>query len=254
VLETFGLRAHRAAWIIGGGGKTSLMFALARALTDVDRTVITSTSTRMRPPRPEDSPRLVLAEDTPDLHGTLRAALEPCPHVTVALARLPREGKLAGLPLATLDALAEAGVATHLLVEADGSAGRSLKAHLDHEPVVSQRPGLVIAVVGVDVLGRTLDDAHVHRSAVLRARLGRGADDRVTAEDVAAAVLGPGGYASRVAPEHAFTVFLAKADGAGAREAARSIATALRTSDTEHRLARIVAGDVHTDTYTRLGS
>jgi probable selenium-dependent hydroxylase accessory protein YqeC len=250
VLDAFRLLEHRAAWLIGGGGKTSLMYALAHALVADGRTVITSTSTRIRPPRPDESPLLVLADEEPEFVPALRAALARFPHVTVALSRLVAEDKLAGLPLAALESLEDEALAAHLLVEADGAARRSLKAYLGHEPVVSARPGLVIAVVGVDVLGRALDDTNVHRAALLQERLGRPAGALVTPEDIAAAVLGPGGYASRVAPEHEFALFLSKADTPAAREAAEQIAAALRAADTARRIARIVIGDVHTELWS----
>lgn len=249
MLDALGVRDHRATWLIGGGGKTTLMFALAHALVAEGRTVVTSTSTRIRPPRPEDCPRLVLASEVADLVATVRAGLEPFPHVTVAQSRLVGEGKIAGLPLGTLDELVASGIADHVLVEADGSAGRSLKAHLDHEPVISAHPGLVLAVVGVDVLGRAMDDAHVHRAAVLRKRLGRPADALVTPEDIAQAVLGPEGYAARVAAGHEFSVFLSKADSPAAREAAERIAGSLRAADARCRISRIVIGDVRGGTF-----
>ena len=188
LLDALGLRSYHSAWLIGGGGKTSLMFALAHALAADGRTVITSTSTRIRPPRPDDSPRLVLADETPDLPGALRAALEHAPHVTVARSRLAAEDKLAGLPLAMLDALDAAAIAAHLLVEADGAAGRSLKAHLEHEPVISAHAGTVIMVIGADIVGRPVNEAHVHRAAVLCERLGLPPGAEVTPAVVAGIV------------------------------------------------------------------
>ena len=137
--DALGLRAHRSAWLIGGGGKTSLMYALAHALAADGRTVITSTSTRIRPPRPDESPRLVLADEVPDLHAAVRAALALSPHVTVAHARIAGEDKLEGLPLDVLESLDDDALAAHLLVEADGSAGRSLKARIATSPPVDNR-------------------------------------------------------------------------------------------------------------------
>ena len=98
-----------------------------------------------------------------------------------------------------LDALVDARVAEHVLVEADGSAGRPLKAHAEHEPVVSARADLVIAVIGVDCLGRPMDDEHVHRAALLRERLGRPAGALVTPDDVAGIVLHRDGWLAKVA-------------------------------------------------------
>ena len=53
-------------------------------------------------------------------------------------------------------------LADYVLVEADGSRGLPLKAHLSHEPVLPQEAGQVIAVLGLTGLGRPIAEA-AHR-------------------------------------------------------------------------------------------
>jgi probable selenium-dependent hydroxylase accessory protein YqeC len=151
--------------------------------------------------------------------------------------------KVAGLPVTVLDALVDARLASHVLVEADGSAGRSLKAHAEHEPVVSPHADLVIAVVGVDCLGQPLDDAHVHRSALLCARLGLPPGAPVTPEVVAAIVLHPEGYLARVGRSARVTVFVNKAGTPEALARARGLARTLASADRQGRVCSIVVGD-----------
>jgi probable selenium-dependent hydroxylase accessory protein YqeC len=174
-------------------------------------------------------------------------------HVTAVAPDAEGGSKAAGLPVAVLDVLASSRIASHVLVEADGSAGRSLKAHRDHEPVVSAKADLVIAVVGVDCLGAPMDDAHVHRAALLRERLGRPADATVTAADVSAVVLGADGWLARVAPGTEVIVFVNQADTPERLAAAQELAAAMRARDREGRLARIVVGDVRTGVFAVVG-
>jgi len=249
LLEAFGLAGPRYVHLIGGGGKTALMFAAARALAAAGRTVLTTTSTRILWPQPDESACVVRGADAAGLVERLREEFARRRHVTVVGGE-PGDGrKVRGLPLEVLDALAAARGADHVLVEADGSAGRPLKAHLGHEPVVSTRADLVIAVVGVTCLGAPADDAHVHRAALLRERLGLTADARVTPGDVAGIVRHPRGWLERVAAGTGVVAFVNQADSPERVAAARGLAAALRERDGEHRLAHVVIGDVRSGAF-----
>jgi probable selenium-dependent hydroxylase accessory protein YqeC len=244
ILDAFGLRERRYVHLIGGGGKTSLMFALARALADEGRSVLTTTSTRIRYPEPAESECVVLGADAPSLIGRLKEEFVARKQVTAAASCVAEEEKLMGLALDQLDLLAAARVAEHVLVEADGAAGRSLKAHREHEPVVSARADLVIAVIGVDCLGALMDDRHVHRAELLRERLGRPPGAIVAAEDVAGIFFHRDGYLARLGIGCRVIAFVNKAETAEALGAARRLAETLWRSDRRGRLARVVVGDV----------
>ncbi len=243
ILDAFALRGRRYVYLMGGGGKTSLMFALARALVGEGRTVITTTSTKIRSPEHAESARVMIEPDIAALVDGLRREIAAFRHVTVAARRLETEAKLGGFTAGELDALAVAGIADCLLVEADGAAGRSLKAHAEHEPVLSAHAELVIAVVGVDCLGLPMTDEFVHRAALFRERLGRPPGAAITADDVAAILFHREGYLARIANGPAVLVFLSKAASGQAVRDARGLVSALRERDREHRIAGIVIGD-----------
>jgi probable selenium-dependent hydroxylase accessory protein YqeC len=253
ILDAFGLRARRCVHLIGGGGKTTLMFAAAQALAAEGRSVLTTTTTRILHREAAQSECVVVGSDAAFLVERLRVAFASHRHVT-AVAPGPGGGrKVGGLTNAVLDALIDARVAGHVLVEADGSAGRPLKAHADHEPVVSPRADLVIAVIGADCLGEPMDDAHVHRAALLRERLGRPPGAIVTAEDVADIVLHRDGYLARVAREVEVIVFVNQAATPQALAPVRRLAGTLLRADSERRLAHVVVGDVRAGVYERAG-
>jgi probable selenium-dependent hydroxylase accessory protein YqeC len=244
VLEAFGLLDRRYVHLIGGGGKTALLFAMAHALAEAGRSVITTTTTRILEPRPDESDRVVLGTDATPLVERLRGELRTHRHVTLAASRLEGEGKLRGLGTEDLDRLVAAGVAQHVLVEADGAAGRSLKAHRDQEPVVSARADLVIVVIGVDCLGAPIADRHVHRAALLRERLSRPEGAVLTPEDVARTVLHPEGYLARVGKDSEVMAFVNKAATPEALDRARRLSEIMRGMDVGQRLGRFVVGDV----------
>jgi probable selenium-dependent hydroxylase accessory protein YqeC len=249
ILGAFGGERKRYLYLMGGGGKTALMFALAHALRAAGRTVITTTSTRILAPGPAETGAVLLGSDAPSLITRLAQELPAHGHVTVAAARLADEGKLRGLGLEQLDALVDARVADHVLVEGDGAAGRSLKAHREGEPVLSPRAETVIVVIGLDCLGAPMDDEHVHRAASFRERLGLPPGSVVTAEDVAGICFHPEGYLARVPQRAEVVVFLNKAVTPEAASAARQLADMLRTRDRTRRIGAIVVGDVRAGEY-----
>jgi probable selenium-dependent hydroxylase accessory protein YqeC len=253
VLDAFGLRERHYVHLIGAGGKTTLMFAAAHALAGEGRSVLTTTTTRILLPGPAESACVVVGADAAPLVERLGGELAAHRHVTVVAPDLDGGRKAGGLPVAVLDALVEARVAGHVLVEADGSAGRPLKAHAEHEPVVSARADLVIAVIGLGCLGAPMDDEHVHRAALLRERLGRPAGAVVRAEDVAGIVLHREGWLARLAPGCEVIAFVNQAVTPAARDAAGRIAAALRAADAERRVARIVVGDARSGRYEVAG-
>lgn len=185
LIDAFLLGAHRHVQIVGGGGKTTLMLALAAALREAGQPVLVGTSAHILPP--PACPALLLACERPDLAAAARGALDRWGWGCVARARDPGTGKLLGLEPEALDALHAGLPGIWLLVEADGSRGRPIKAHAPHEPALSAGVRLVIAVLGLSALGRPLDERVVHRPALLAGRLGVPAGTPLTEAHLAGA-------------------------------------------------------------------
>ena len=157
--------------LIGGGGKTTLLYTLTEELRKKG-TVLLCTSTHiMRPTQYEVLERAGEAE--------ISAALAA--HGAVCVGEPSAEGKL-GPPSLSFDALAR--LADYVLVEADGSRGLPLKAHLPHEPVLPQEAGQVIAVLGLTGLGRPIAEA-AHRPERYAGLTGCAPEDIATPERAA---------------------------------------------------------------------
>jgi probable selenium-dependent hydroxylase accessory protein YqeC len=69
--------------------------------------------------------------------------------------------------------------------EADGAAGRPLKAPREGEPVVPENTTLLVPVIGIDGLGRPLDEEWVFRSAIASRLLDLQVGSVVTEEVIA---------------------------------------------------------------------
>lgn len=129
--------------LIGGGGKTSTMYALAQELRKKG-SVIVCTSTHIL--KPEHFPYL------PRLSKPLSAG------ETVSTGCF--DGTKLSSPAQQFDDLM--AYADYVLVEADGSRQLPLKAHAAHEPVIPEQTGTVLTVIGIDGLYRPIRDV-AHR-------------------------------------------------------------------------------------------
>ena len=165
--------------LIGGGGKTTLMYTLAEELRR-HGTVIVTTSTHIQ--RPEQYPVLTAADD-------VAAALTA--HGAVCVASESPEGKLCA-PALSFEALA--ALADFVLVEADGSRRLPIKVHAPHEPVIPANTRQTIYVVGADGFGRSIRQV-CHRPERYAALCGAAEDDIVTPAREAA-ILHAEGYAT----------------------------------------------------------
>ena len=132
---------HRMVALVGAGGKTSTLYALARQAADSGRTVVVTTTTHIL-----RHPGLPLVEEpTPE---RLRAALEG--HGVVTVGTVFRGDKLSGA--GTPEELRRA--ADVVLVEADGAKRLPLKAPAEHEPVIPPCADAVAAVAGMGAVGQ----------------------------------------------------------------------------------------------------
>jgi len=117
-----------------------------------------------------------------------------------------------------------------LLIEADGSRGKSLKGYTEHEPVLRERDRVIISV-GLDVLDKPLCDDTVHRSHIVSALLSLREGDLIRPSHVADLILQRKGYLARAGAAEK-TVVLGRISEdwqhEGAEEISRRIASSAR--------------------------
>ena len=184
--------------LVGGGGKTTLLYALAREARDAGRTVLVTTTTHMWP-HPH-VPMTIWKGPEP-----LRRLLER--HGVVLLGQNVQGGKLAGEG----DIAHYRDIADVVLIEADGAKGFPLKAPADHEPVIPPQAGAVIAVAGSDCVGQPIG-AVCHRPERACALLGKRPEEPITPADVAAVLSSSSGGQKSVPPGADFRCAVNKAD------------------------------------------
>ncbi len=209
--EALELDRHRIISLVGAGGKTSLMFAMARELVTLGNHVVTSTTTKIFKPSREETPLLFIREEAEDILKAVPDLIQRYGHFTLAESRLPGK-KLRGVSPELIDGLGALDGVDHVLVEADGAARLPLKAPDENEPVIPSKASLVVVVVGIDSLGVALSADHVFRPHIVSELTGLPLGEIVTAEAIAELIVHPRGMAKGAPPHSTIIPFLNKVD------------------------------------------
>ncbi len=207
--------------IVGGGGKTTLMFYLAHGLQAKGLRVISTSTTRILKPGPDDTASLLFWKQK-DFFILLEEELDRFGHVTV-VKDVIKGDKLQGLSCDELEEMVSVSSAHHILVEADGARRLPLKAAAEHEPVVSAMSDLFVAVIGLDCIGAPLDEAHVFRSELVAERCGQDLGSDVTPLTLAKLITHPLGALKGCPVGSRSVVLLNKTDISGGREKAEEL-------------------------------
>jgi molybdenum cofactor cytidylyltransferase len=194
--------------IVGGGGKTSLLFRLGReAHARRLPAVVTGTTRFTKLSQRGDEIGLLVCEAPgrpPELGPTVAAGATVLVH-----AGPMAQGRWTPLEPEAVDSIAATPGLGLIAIEADGSKMRPFKAPADHEPVIPQSTTHVVAVVGLRVLDTPLDEGTVHRPERVRAIVGD--EPLVTAEVIARVLLAEDGGRKGVG-DRSYTVLVNQAD------------------------------------------
>ena len=152
-----GLGQRELVALVGGGGKSTILFELGRSLAADGRRVILTTTTKMSRDQAMSAPTICwLADELADSFG------KPGP---VMLLTGADDRKATGPRPEVIDGLFANTDVDYIIVEADGARGRPLKAPGPHEPVVPVSSTVVVIVFGIDAVGGRVADV-VHRVEV----------------------------------------------------------------------------------------
>ena len=223
--EALQMPADEIVALVGGGGKTTAMFRLAREVVDNGGGVITPTTTRIFGAQIALAPAHVPAADL--TRERVSAALAVHRHVLVIGATDAGSGKAEGVSLDLFRRLRTWFPGVCLLNEADGSRMRPFKAPADYEPVIPTDTTLVVPAVGADVFGKSLDADHVHRPELVSALSGAPLGAPITPAIVARVLAHPQGGRKGVPGRARVVVVINKVESLPDRAPARETAERL---------------------------
>lgn len=240
-------RAHLV--IVGAGGKSSLMVALSREQRRAGVRVLSTTTTKVWLRQALEVGDLVLSDED-GWRSRLERALFIRKGVFLGRRRLPT-GKVEGIRPELADTLFRSQGIDSLLVEGDGAAGRPLKAPRAGEPVVPSTATRVVAVMGLEALGKPLEHEVVHRMERFTAVTGASPGTILTAPVLVRVFSSPAGLFQGTPDGARRTVFLNQLDRVPKPEDACELARAVLESP-EARVREVIIGSVHQERYLRL--
>ena len=212
--------------LVGAGGKTSALAQLARQKTCP---VILACSTHFGAWQTAIAGRHVII-DQPSQLAHITDLPDP---VTLFTGPAAGDNRLSGLSLDALAVLRDLAVrkSALLVIEADGSRRRPLKAPAVHEPVIPSWINHVVVVAGLSGLGQPVDEAHqaVFRPAVFAQLAGVEPGSPVAVVDLMRVLCHPQGGLKEIPAAARRTVLLNQADTPSLRAEARQLAGSLLT-------------------------
>ncbi len=231
------LRGFSAAFV-GAGGKTTAMFQLAREL---DPPVILTATTHLGSWQTASADQHVVARTVDDLRG-----LEPR-GVSLITGPVNADDRTDAVSESVLLWLHDmTGIRQiPLLIEADGSHQKPLKAPAQHEPAIPPFVDLVIVVAAVSALGRPLSDEFVQRADIFATLSGLQLGDPISSEALTRLLTNPLGGCKNVPANTRRVVLLNHADTARAQAQARGMVRSLLSAFDTVVIASLSDSTIH---------
>jgi probable selenium-dependent hydroxylase accessory protein YqeC len=209
--EALSLEPREHLALVGGGGKTTLLFALAEELRHTGKRVLSSTTTKLWHREAQAVPLVVFVQTDPTWRVKQREALRTERHVFIAQS-LHDTGKVQGISPLLADELYEDRAIDYVLVEADGAAGHPVKAPSEHEPVIPSSATKVVAMLGLEAIGLGMEPERVFRLELVSKLTGLERGHKLTPHVLCRLFLHPQGLFKGTPDSAKRVVFLNKLD------------------------------------------
>lgn len=188
---------------VGAGGKTTALFQLAQDLIrDSYPTVYITATSHLGEWQTTFADQHIIT-----INGTYLKNL-PSQGITLITGEI-ENNRTNPADQATLDWLHENSKANNipLLIEADGSRQKPIKAPEEHEPPIPDFTEVVIVVAGLSAIGKTLSDENVHRAKIFSQRSGLQINNLISPDTILHVLTDPLGGLKNI-PLHARKIAL----------------------------------------------
>lgn len=160
LIENLKITENDVITITGGGGKTSLMISLGKALSQNRMNHVLTTTAKICI---TDLPgaQSIICEDINDIINVLKK--DPQKEWLIGKEKVTDQ-KISGFAEEELVILKNAIKPLVIVNEGDGSKRKPYKFYSDYEPMIPQITTKLIHVIGAEVLFKKIDDQTFHRS------------------------------------------------------------------------------------------
>jgi probable selenium-dependent hydroxylase accessory protein YqeC len=220
ISEALNLKEKAFISLVGAGGKSTLFKRLAEELAHKNKRMILATTSKMfswqLAPFIKKG-RLIEGHN----EETIRECIEKYFSLKRKGGRLAvigekmedkGEEKVSGPPSEWLDKWWEDKLADYFLIEADGAAGRPVKAPTSHEPVIPLSTTDLVGVIGIDALGLSLQEENVFRSEIFSRLTGLKLGEKIGIEALTLLICHPEGLFKGAPPGCCRHLFINKAE------------------------------------------
>lgn len=139
--------------IVGSGGKTSLMYFISKKIKQ--KKVLVSTTTKIRIPDSDFYDYIAF-----DIENAKRIKEKDDKGIYVFANKI-NDNKLSSFELEELKDLSKGF--DNVVLEADGSKEKLIKAWNDNEPVILEGTTKTVGVLNLDILGKKVNEENIHR-------------------------------------------------------------------------------------------
>ncbi len=158
--------------VIGSGGKTSVIRFLAKKIvSDLNQRVVITTTTKIL--HTEKFP-FIIADNIQNIINNDN-------NILITGSAISSENKILPPNFEILRQIAMN--IPFLLIEGDGSKGKSLKGYADYEPVIPEFSDIVITVIGGDILGKSFCEKNIHRFELVKHSFEKKENDLINTDD-----------------------------------------------------------------------
>jgi probable selenium-dependent hydroxylase accessory protein YqeC len=242
LVESLGLKPREVISLVGAGGKTTLMFRLAGELLLTGEKVVTTTTTKILEPTSEETAFLFVHSDEEELKQFALRGIHQYHHITIARERIESR-KLKGVSSSLVNELWGFHEIDKMIVEADGAAGRPVKAPREREPVIPSSTTLVVAILGVDGVGMELNDENMFQAERISKITGIPIGDKLTDEAMAVLMTHPEGISKGAPLSSRIVAFINKVDIPNGMMMGKRVAQ--KVLERKHpRIERVVLGQL----------
>jgi len=231
--------------LVGAGGKTTLMYRLAKELLLSGKRVVTTTTTKILEPKLKETKFLFVDSDEKKIKDFVWQHLDQYRHLTVARERLG-SGKLKGVLPDLVNELWSLDKVDIIIVEADGAAGRPVKAPREWEPVIPTATTLVVAILGVDGVGRELNEENAFQPEGISKITGIPVGEKLTDEAMAILMVHPEGLFKGAPSSSRVVAFFNKVDIPKGVAKAKDIARKIFEKK-QRQIERVVLGQLKSE-------
>lgn len=211
--------------VVGAGGKTSTMFRLAQELKALGKKVLVTTTTNIAFSETSQADHLIL-DGLKDIFFLSR--VETGTIACLGSGVLNDKGKVEGIDRELVDEIYQKHLFDYVLVEADGSKRRPIKAPAHYEPVIPRETTRVVGLIGLDALGKSITEDYVHRPNLFCSITGKKMGDIIDRKCLTDLILSGNGLFKDAPRGCRRYVVFNKADHAGLEEEAQMIVHQLR--------------------------